>query len=50
MREFVKTASASSGNSFSTAEAGSDARGIALADEATVYVLGVSQIRQARFS
>lgn len=42
--------SASSGNSFSTAEAGSDARGIALADEATVYVLGVSQIRQARFS
>ena len=46
----IKGYSASSGNSFSTAEAGSDARGIALADEATVYVLGVSQIRQARFS
>ncbi len=42
--------SASSGNAFGTAEAGSDPRGIALADEATVYILGVSQIRQARFS
>lgn len=42
--------SASSGNAFSTANAGSDARGIALADEAHIYVLGVSQVRLSKFS
>lgn len=42
--------SASGGAAFGTVNAGSNAREIALADEATVYILGVSQVRQTRFS
>lgn len=42
--------SSSSGDAFSTVDAGSDARSIALSDEANIYILGVSQIRQTKFS
>lgn len=42
--------SASSGNAFSTADAGLDARSIALADEAHIYILGVSEVRLSKFS
>lgn len=34
---------------FGTLDAGSDARAIALSDESTVYVLGISQIRSLHF-
>ena len=42
--------SASSGDLFGTVQAGPDARSIGLSDEATIYILGISQIRQERFS
>ena len=36
----------STGNELARADAGSDAKSIALANESTAYVLGVSEIRK----
>lgn len=47
--QYVVLYDSSSGNELARSEAGSDAKSIALSNESTVYVLGVSEIRRLEF-